>query len=281
MLAPAGCNDLHPPPPPASEYEALQRVNDNLSRIDRPLYCPGFVRLKLRDDDGRAHDTLVRDARLLYEAPNSLRLDVKSNVGVIAQFGSNDQQYWAYNDVDPKRRKLWFGNWANLSPGSAPNLAVPPDLVFDALMLRPLPLQPSGGLTPVLRVEGEDQRLLYFRVEDGRAVSWREIRLSPRAPFQPVEVIDRRSDGAIVMHATLEKWRPVGAGGPLVAREYVILWPLAEAELRVSLTDASFQPPLPSDAFASPVDAWRGEVECVDPPPADGELDDLSGLETP
>ncbi len=264
----SGC-PAPPAQPPASRREALERVNDNLTRLNRPLQCSALVSFKFRDADGKLHSFLGHEAGLVFMPPQSLRFDVRSLAGSVAQFGSNEAQYWLWVDV-PDARKLWWGSWHRVGQPTSRRLPVPPNELLDALMLRPLPESLDGGQLPLLRVDGQDHRLVYVRLgSGGQPVGWREIRLDPRPPYQPIEVMDRLPDGQLVLHAQLSDYRMVGADGPLTPRRYVICWPDSQAELRLDILWARLRPDLGQDLFEFPA-GWRGESEEIDAPQPSG-----------
>jgi hypothetical protein len=259
----AGC----PPPPgvpPSSRREAIERVNSNLGQIVQPLQYNGWVSFKFRDDRGRMHAFDLNEARLIYAPPQLLLFDVRSGlVGTVAQFGSNDKQYWLWIDV-PDYRKLWRGAWRHVSVAGEQKLPIPPNELFDALMLRPLPESLEGGQLPLLRVAGENCWLLFVRLgAGGQPIGYREIRLAPQPPYQPLEVIDRLPDGELIMNAQLTDYQRIGAAGPFTARRYVVRWPQHAAEMRLDITGAKFRSNLPEDLFASP-EHWQGEIEEID-----------------
>jgi len=261
-----GCNGLDWAGPqgvaPQSRREALDRVNANLSRIDRPLGCRGLVSFRFTDADGRPRAYVGHDARLLFRPPQSLLFDVQSLAGTVAQIGSNDDYFWVW--IEPEMRKLWYGLWADARGRVGRDLPVPPDQLLDALMLRPLSETLDDGLLPVLRVEGNDHRLIYTRLgPDRQPVATREIRLDPRPPYQPLEIVDRLPDGQVIMHAEVRQYEAIGADGPRTARRYVIRWPVNRAEMRLDLLSVKFRDDLPGDAFDFPA-GWQGAIERVD-----------------
>ncbi len=261
-----GCNGLDWAGPqgvaPQSRREALDRVNANLSRIDRPLGCRGLVSFRFTDADGRPRAYVGHDARLLFRPPQSLLFDVQSLAGTVAQIGSNDDYFWVW--IEPEMRKLWYGLWADARGRVGRDLPVPPDQLLDALMLRPLSETLDDGLLPVLRVEGNDHRLIYTRLgPDRQPVATREIRLDPRPPYQPLEIVDRLPDGQVIMHAEVRQYEAIGADGPRTARRYVIRWPVNRAEMRLDLLSVKFRDDLSGDAFDFPA-GWQGAIERVD-----------------
>lgn len=254
----------HPGVAPASRAEALQRVNENLGKLQEPLQYKALVSFSFLDEQGRTRRFLGQEAALLFRAPQSLLFDVRSLTGVVAQFGSNDTRFWVW--IEPELRKMWWGDWRRAADSSLRRLPIPPTDLLDALMLRPLPESLQGGLLPVLRTEGDDHRLTFMRLGPDRQPSgFREIRLAPRAPYAPLEILDRTADGAIVMHAVLSDYRPVGNDGAWTPRRYVVEWPLNHAEMRMDVLSAKLRPDLPEEVFDFP-EGWRGEQERIDVP---------------
>lgn len=258
----AGC----PRPPQAIEprdaREALSRVNDNLARIDQPLQYKALASFRFRDADGRDRRFLMHEASLVFAPVRDLLFDVRSLVGVVAQFGSNDERYWVW--IEPEVRKLWYGNWDRLEDGRRCRLPLPPDDLLDVLLLRPLPAVLDGGLRPLLRKVDGDHRLLFVRLgADGQPNGLREILLDRCEPYQPREIIDRLPDGQVQMHAYLARYRRVGDDGPLTPRKYIVYWPLDKAEMRLDVTRARFRPDLPPEVFEFPAE-WQGDMERVD-----------------
>jgi hypothetical protein len=271
LLALTGC----PPPAgqaPSSRREAIERVNGNLENIQEPLQCPAFVSFRFRDDEGKEHAFFGHEARLIYQPPQALLFDVLTLTGTIARFGSDATHYWVWLDA-PDLRKLWWGRWDRVQRGDERKLPIPPNELFDALMLRPLPESLEGGQLPLLRVVGDDHRLIFVRLgAGGQPLGWRELRLDPRPPHMPLEVIDRSPEGAVDMHAELASYQRIGADGPYTPRRYVVRWPDAagqpRAELRLDIVGAKFRPALPVEQFELPT-GWQGPVEQIDAP-ADG-----------
>lgn len=267
-----GCNGRSgiTPVPPRNAREALQRINGNLSKIERGLYCPATTSFRFRDANGVDRRFLFHPATVIFESPRCLYFNIKHSLGgSVAHIGSNDEYYWLWVDI-PDTRKLWYGSWEALEKGRARGLAVPPSQLLDALMLRPLPEHLPAGLPPLLLVGGDDHRLLFLELgEDGWPQTRRELVLDPRPPYMPIEIIDRLADGRVVMHAHLSGYKPVkgtGPDGPYTARRYVVYWELDEAEMRLDLADVRYRvKDIPPCDFPG---AWEGEVEPLDERPA-------------
>lgn len=268
----AGCNGTRgiEPVPPRDAREAMQRINDNLAKIDRTLYCKdALASFRFRDSNGRDRRFVGHRATVIFEAPRCLYYDIKSPLaGSVARIGSNDERYWLWTDT-PEARKLWHGTWEALEEGRARRLAVPPNQLLDALMMRPLPLHLSDGLKPLLETDGEHCRLLFLYLDEG---GWpyvqRELLLDRRPPYMPIEIIDRLSDGRVAMHAYLKGYKPVsgtGADGPYTARKYVVYWEVDQAEMRLDLSDVRYR--TKDVPFCDFPDAWEGEIEMLDEAP--------------
>jgi hypothetical protein len=205
---------------------------------------------------------LGQEAALFFARPRLLRFDVRSPVGVIAQFGSSEQRYWLW--IEPELQTLWWGDWRRASQTAQRTLPVPPNQLLDALMLRPLPETLDGRLRPTLRVEPEDTRLVFVRLgPDRQPTGVREVRLDAKPPYQPIEVVDRSAEGEVVMHARLFDYRQVPDSSAYTPRRYEVRWPAQEAELRMDITRATFRPDLTEDVFQFP-SAWGGRVERID-----------------
>lgn len=252
-------------PAPRSAEEAIERVNANVARLRETLQAPALVSFSYTDDAGVVRRFIGHDAMLVYRPPRCLIFQVRSLAGTVAEFGSNDERYWVWIESDV--RTLWHGRWSRAGEPAARRLPVPPSDLLDALMLRPLPRRLGDGPAAMLRVDGDDHRLLLVRLVDADAArGWREIRLAPAPPFLPLEVVDRLADGRVLMHAEIGAYRPVGLNGPLTPRRYVVRWPLDGAELRLDVADgARFRPGL--EAFCEFPASWTGKIEPIDESP--------------
>lgn len=260
------------PVPPRDAREAMARINHNLEKIEGALSCPALASFRFRDANGSDRRFIGHRATVIFEAPRCLYFDIKHALGgSVARIGSNDERYWLWVDA-PEKRKLWHGRWDVLEAGNARPLAVPPDQLLDALMLRPLPICLDDTLKPLLQINGNDHRLLFIGLgEDGWPCARRELVLDPKPPYMPLEIIDRQWDGQVAMHAHLSKYRPVknaGADAPWTARKYVVYWELDQAEMRLDFATVRYRDKnLPFCEFP---DGWDGEIESLDDtPPVD------------
>src|ERR1051326_7919644 len=129
FLSLAGCRAGTPP---HDVREALTRVNNNLSRIDRTLRCGALVSVKFRDADGKVRRFWGYEGRILFRAPRCLEIDIMSIGGQVAQFATNDERAWLW--VEPEGRKMWWGTWSDLRRMTGHDLPVRQDDLIDALM---------------------------------------------------------------------------------------------------------------------------------------------------
>jgi len=258
------------PLPPRDARQAIQRINDNLAKIDGALYCPALTSFRFRDANGADRRFIGHPATVIFEAPRCLYFDIKSALaGTVARIGSNDEHYWLWIDT-AETRKLWHGRWEALRPGGVRRMAVPPNELLVALMMRPLPEWMPGTSKPLLWISGNVHRLVFVGLDEaGWPYTKRELLLDPQPPYMPAEIIDRLPDGRVVMHAYLRNYKPVkgsGPDGPHTPRNYVVYWELDEAEMRLDFSDVRYR--TKDTRFCDFPEAWEGDVESLDEPPA-------------
>jgi hypothetical protein len=232
--------------PPRDVSEALARVNAHMHTESVALYCTGLVTIRFRDSNQAQRRFFAQPMTLIYRPERCLYMNIKSSLaGSLARIGSNDERYWLCVD-DADFRRMWWGWWRDTAQTDADDIPVPPDDLFDALMLRRLPPVSIGGASPYVRIEDEDHRLVYVRMDENRnTLGVREIVLDPVRPYLPRGIVDRSADGEILMRATLADWRRVAGSRVWTARRYVIEWPFRDAELRIDIETAKFRPDQP------------------------------------
>ncbi len=267
--------------PPRDAAEALGRINQNLTQVRGALQAKATVSFKFRDDSGASRQFLFHPAAIVFEAPRCLAFEIRSSLGpVLARIGSDDERYWTYVDTDD-RRKLWWGSWEALERGRAKPLVVPPDLLLDALMMRPLSDGSEASSEATLDLSARHPRLLFWaRSTVGEPYLRRELRLDRCPPYMPLEITDRDETGRVIMQATLGQYRGLAGQlrqAPWLPHKYDLRWWRGDApsELRVDLQSLAYrESELPFCRFPS---GWRGEIEVLDDPnvpavePADAE----------
>lgn len=262
----AGCDGRRTGVAPQSAREALERINANFAALRTPIFCQGLVSFRYRDASETMRNYVAHPTTLAFLAPRCLRFDIKSPLaGSVARVGSSDERYWLWTELGDER-KLYLGRWSQVRPDVLRRLPVPPTDLLDALLLRPLPETLAGGLKPILRIDGSDHRLLFFRLDDSKqTAALREFVLDPAEPYLPLQIIDRNPDGGVTMRAALSQYTVVPETTIYTPRRYVIAWPQRDAELRLDVTEARLRSDLPP--FCTPPDArsFDGVVEDLDP----------------
>lgn len=248
--------------PPRTVDEALTRVNAHTPTGDTALYCTGLVSIRFRDANRTMRQFFAQPMTLIFRPERCLYFNIKSSLaGSLARVGSNDDRYWLCVD-DSDFRKMWWGEWAAEITDEAGDLPVPPNDLFDALLLRPLTQTVDHSAPPYLRIEGRDHRLIYVRLDDDlNTAGYREIVLDAAPPYLPREITDRSTNGDVLMHARLENWRRVGDSQVITARHYVVEWPQRDAELRIDIDSAKFRPEQPP--FCEFPRDWKGPQEQI------------------
>lgn len=241
---------------------ALTRVNENINKISAPLmYKPAVVSFRFRDERGKSHRFNWYPAVIIYQPPRCLYFDIKNNMNAsVARVGSNDSAYWMW--IEPELNKMWWGEWDRERTGDQ-RLPVQPAEVLAALALRPLDIGREGAGEPELDLAHGNPKLIYREQagEGARYVS-REVVLDRYEPGLPIRIIQRRSDGAITMDASLTKYARVGVDGPYTPRQYLVKWPLDGAEMALDISGAQLRPEqAPFCVF--PTDPPVAEVERI------------------
>jgi hypothetical protein len=173
---------------------------------------------------------------------------------------------------------MWWGQWADIDRIDRRRLPLAPDQLLDALMLNPPPVRLPDGIPPLLRVAGNDHRLLYQALD---ADDWpgvvQEIAVDPAPPHQPIELVIRDAAGEVLMRAGLSDYRRIGDDGPFTARKYRVLWPRDQAELRIDLGSVEFRPEQPEGWDDFPTEPPVDHIERIDhsPPTGDARADRL------
>lgn len=263
LLSISGC--CLPGPAPRTAAEALDRIDANLSKIDGPLYAKALASVRFRDQTGQTRRMIGQPAVLLFQVPQCMLFEVRGTLGgVFANIGSNDQRYWLWIDT-PEQKKLWWGTWGALAQGKARTVAMPPDKLLDALMLRPLANVPRSSAQ--LKVTPFEVSLRYPLAISARSGVMREMKLDRCPPYMPLEITDRDGAGAVVMNATLGGYATLQrTDGPSLPRRYVMEWPADDAELRLDIESLRYR--TQDTPFCDFPDGWQADSEVLDTPEA-------------
>ena len=251
---------------PAAAREAVARIQQNYAAIEGPIASKSAdVAIRFRDDDGRVQRIPSQPAYLIFEAPQCLYFDIRSDVGSVARIASNDERYWVWVDV-PERRQLWWGTWSALRAGKARPLMVPADLLLDALLLRAPPLALPTGIPPRLEQSGAQRRLVYQRLDErGYPYDARVVELDSRAPYLPTRILDKNAAGEMLMNAVIGRYRRIAGTSVFCPGHYSIEWPQVEASLQMEISELRYrESDLPFCEFP---DRFNGAIESLDVPP--------------
>lgn len=263
-------------PDPISMDDAIRIVNANAGKIGGTLRASGSVDGKFTDPDGRSHSYHL-DGVLFYLAPVYVRFDLKSFGNRQLLFGSNAELFWYYG----KQNDGYHCGHHDVPDDLAAEIPIQPAQIVDALGLTPIPVQcvrgeewadvaaanGPGGLKPaervrcVQRVVGEYQQILFLEHdEEGRVRLEKEYWLDRYQPRLIRGVVFRDSDGEVEMQSRLDKYRPLGPGGPMLPREMAADWPKSKSSMRFRVRRWSLVNQVGPDSiqFATP-------RECTDP----------------
>jgi len=273
MCALCGC----PPPPkliptPIPMDHAIRIVNANTGKITGTLRASGSVDGRFTDSEGRSRSYHVNGV-LFYLAPTHVRLDLKSFGDRQFLLGSNAKEFWYYNKADDR----YHCGWHDQSDELAEELPIRPDQLVDALGLTPIPVHcaraeqsPSAaaetslhGSAPrahepcVQRVVDEHQQILFLeRDEEGRVTLEKEYWLDRYPPRLVRQVVFRDADGVVEMRSELDRYRPLGSGGPMLPHVMAADWPKSNASIRFRINKWSLHRQIGPESvqFATPRD---------------------------
>lgn len=261
LLLLGGC--CLPGPAPRSAAEALDRIDANLAKVTGPIYAKALASVRFRDQQGQTRRFIGQPAVLLFQAPQCMLFEVRGTLGgVFATIGSSDERYWLWIDT-PEQQKLWWGSWSALAQGKARSVAMAPDKLLDALMLRTLAHVPRSAAQLTSGLSGATLR--FPLAISSRAGVTRELRLDACPPYMPLEITDRDRAGVVLMQAQLAGYAPLQRpDGPSLARRYVIRWPTDDAELRLDINNLRYR--TQDTPFCDFPSGWQADSEILDAP---------------
>lgn len=209
--------------------DAVGIVNANIARIPGTLRAAGSVDGRLTAPDGRSGSYHL-DAILFYLAPRNVRFVLKSFGTQKLLLGSNDEYYWYYDD---EAKKFHCGRHGE--DWDVPDILIPPEQIVDAMGLTFIPLTRSAeSLRPqVQRIVDEYQQILFLeRNEQGEIRLQKEYWLDRYAPRLIRRVVFRDPVGVVEMESTLDEYRPLAPGGPLLPHVMEARWPKRDSHMR-------------------------------------------------
>ena len=264
LILASSCNGLkdHRVAPPPRPVEAIvAHVNANNTRLKGPFYAPVVsVSATLYDEDGKRHDFDLRGP-LVYQHPRSvwLRLDHALEENQM-QLGSNDAEYWLVIRRDFST--MWWGKYEHVGKPCVRPMPIDPTRAPDALGMIELPFGVPAG--PLRICDERVDRLLYGRVDPMTGVmADREYAVDRFEPnmIREVRYFDRL--GQEEMHVWLDDYKPLGDGGPLMARKVRIEWPLDKGRLRMEIEGLTVRDDVHPQAFVRPAEPPEGIRDVV------------------
>ena len=213
-IAACGCQtagparNLDPIPTPG----AVGIVNANAAKITATLRASGSVDGYFTSSNGRRRNYHV-DGTLFYLAPCYFRFDLKSLGERQILFGSNKEYFWVYNKEGDSYYCGHQGQDEEL-PTEAP---VRPEQLIEALALAPIVDSPS-----------EDPNSEGQRGSQRRTEYWVER----DSPLVIRRVLFRDAGGVLTMQSSLDDYKLLSPGGPLLPGLMIAEWPTARARMR-------------------------------------------------
>ena len=223
-VALCGCRQAGPVRPldPIPTREAVGIVNANAAKITATLRASGSVDGYFTASNGRRRNYHV-DGTLFYLAPCYFRFDLKSLGERQILFGSNEEYFWVYSKEDGSYYCGHQGRDEEL-PTEVP---VRPEQLIEALALAPIHVLSLEGL------EGVDADSAAPNPDtQGRFQARKEYRIDRDSPQFIRRVLFRDAEGVVTMQSSLDNYRPLFPGGPVLPGSMIADWPTARAHMR-------------------------------------------------
>lgn len=257
----AGCEGPHsrrskaPVRRTRSTEEILSVIQQNASRLDRALWSSSVtVHAKFKDEKGHRH-TYNLEGSLLFRKPKDLRIDLRPGIGDrVMEIGSNEQEYWFW--VEPEMHLMRWGRHRFVGMPCSEHISVRPDQLASLFGFDGLPTAADGFSGPVRRDSSQFDILEYAQTlnaaNPGVAPLTRRYYVDRTAPYlvRMVNIYD--SKGQIVVSALFDNFRPGWAGGPLVAHDYSVIWPLEDGRFTMSAIKIEGRTKVSERAFVMP-----------------------------
>lgn len=222
-------------PPPPSETPSPERLvsylQANAARMDG-LECTDLaLEVKAGMQEGGLNGTLH------CQKPRDFRLRAKALGQQIADFGSNDQEFWYWIKQD-NPPYLYHCSYADLATGQVKlQLPFQPDWVMEVLGLSP----PAGDSSrcKVVRVDRNTIELIESTKSlDGQPVNKVTVfNAATTSGAEPQVKAHRLTDsaGKLICQATVTSVRRDPATGATVPHSFKLEWPAQKLEMRMKL----------------------------------------------
>lgn len=221
-------------------YTVIERINANNEPIST-LNARGEFEATLVDQGtGRFVNGQVV---LLYRRPDQMLLVGRKDLaGRIFELGTNAQEYWMLQLIDP--RAMWWGTYADLDHAMAGRMPLEPYLILEVLGIGTIPTNLLAEPMPVMRFNNDADAYMFVWhvVRPDRLVAQKEIWYD-RSTLLPMLVLLFDSDGRIVLRAYLGNHREVpdafrADGQPArMATTYRLFFPDSGSRMTIQLDD--------------------------------------------
>lgn len=210
---PPGKKTGHLPPDRASLSEVISRVNRNSADMDFMLRAGG-VRAVGKYRKGSKLESFDAGGTLLFRKPRDLYLKLSYLTGAI-EIGSNEQEWWVWNQVD---NQYWWSRHGDIIEDSGPmGIPIRADHLVEILGLSHLPIDTTGPNGPLFDVQ-PDRFVLGFidRNFAGQLYYTKWIAIDRYPPYLIRELFYFRPNGYREITAYLSDYGPIGGTGDLV-----------------------------------------------------------------
>jgi hypothetical protein len=214
-LALCGCRQAGPVRPldPIPTREAVGIVNANAAKITATLRASGSVDGYFTASNGRRRSYHV-DGTLFYLAPCYFRFDLKSLGERQILFGSNKEYFWVYSKEDGS----YFCGHQGRDEELPTEVPVRPEQLIEALALAPVVDEDSATPHPIPARRDFPTR--------------KEYRIDRDSPQFIRRVLFRDAEGVVTMQSSLDDYRALFPGGPVLPGSMIADWPTARAHMR-------------------------------------------------
>ena len=228
------------PPAKLTLAEVVSLVNANNVPISFGLKGKSAgVSVKWTEDEGDRH--LQADATVLVLKPSHMFITLDHGFGTtVMEIGCNEQRYWLW--IKQEKDTLWWGKNEHLSKPCSDEMPFRPDQLFEALGVSDLPIDTTGPAGPMPRVSPTRNQLLFVTVaEDGQSYIEKEYWVDRWPPYFIRKVIHRDHEGRVMMHTSLDKYRPVRGDfptgeAPQMAHKIHVEWPIRKATMDLEIS---------------------------------------------